>query len=106
MKKLAFKMYLKEGTLATYKKRHQEIWPELKTLLKSSGIENYSIYYDQETNCVYAFQTCEELDSQALGANVIVQKWWKFMSDIMETNSDFSPKQSTLIPVFDLDQPE
>lgn len=106
MKKLAFKMYLKEGTLDTYKKRHQEIWPELKTLLKSSGIEKYSIYYDEETNCLYAFQTCKKLDSQTLGDNVIVQKWWEFMSDIMETNLDFSPKQLNLIPVFDLDQPE
>ena len=50
-----------------------------------------------------AFQTCEHSDSQELGSEEIVQKWWKYMSDIMETNTDNSPKQLDLIPVFNLD---
>ena len=39
MKHLAFKMYLNEGQKAEYKKRHDEIWPELKKLLKGAGCE-------------------------------------------------------------------
>lgn len=103
MKKLAFKMYLKKGAADAYEKRHKQIWPELKSLLKSSGIKEYYIYYDKESNCVYAFQTCEHSDSQELGSEEIVQKWWKYMSDLMETNTDNSPKQLDLIPVFNLD---
>ncbi len=37
MKRLAFKMYLNEGQKAEYKKRHDEIWPELHRLLKEAG---------------------------------------------------------------------
>ena len=44
MKTVAFKMKLKPGTEAEYKKRHDEIWPELKSLLKESGISNYHIF--------------------------------------------------------------
>ena len=68
-------------------------------------IQNLYETYKKSCN-TYIKNLCEKLDSQTLGDNVIVQKWWKFMSDIMETNSDFSPKQLNLIPVFDLDQPE
>lgn len=45
MNKLAFKMQLKKGHLETYKKRHAELWPELKLLLKDAGINEYSIFF-------------------------------------------------------------
>ena len=32
-----------------------------------------------------------EVSSQDLGENPVVQKWWAFMADIMETNPDNSP---------------
>jgi hypothetical protein len=34
MKRFAFKMKLKPGFAEEYKKRHDEIWPELKELIK------------------------------------------------------------------------
>ena len=34
MERLAFKMYLNEGQKEEYQKRHNEIWPELKSLLE------------------------------------------------------------------------
>ena len=38
MKRVAFKMKLKAGKAAEYKKRHDEIWPELAELIRSSGV--------------------------------------------------------------------
>ena len=102
MNQLAFKMYLKPNSIEEYKKRHDEIWPELKSLLKASGIGAYYIYHDPETNCLFAFQQTDGKDSQSLGENPIVQKWWKYMSDLMEAQPDNSPKQSDLIKVFSL----
>ncbi len=49
-KRLAFKMKLKPGTISEYKKRHDEIWPELHKLLKDSGLSEYSIFFDEETH--------------------------------------------------------
>ena len=34
----SFKMTLKEGKLEEYKKKHDEIWPELSDVLTSLGI--------------------------------------------------------------------
>jgi L-rhamnose mutarotase len=46
MQRKAFKMYLLPGHSAEYKKRHDEIWPELAELLRQVGILNYSIFLD------------------------------------------------------------
>ena len=56
MKREAFKMYLKPGYEAEYEKRHAAIWPELKALLSKNGVSDYSIYWDKETNILFAFQ--------------------------------------------------
>lgn len=55
MKREAFKMYLKPGYEAEYEKRHAAIWPELKALLSKNGVSDYSIYWDKETNILFAF---------------------------------------------------
>ena len=104
MQRIAFKMQLNEGQKVAYKKRHDEIWPELKRLLKESGVCEYSIYLDEETNILFAFQKVTgDGGSQDLGQTEIVKKWWKFMSDIMEVNKDNSPVTVALEEVFYLD---
>jgi L-rhamnose mutarotase len=104
MQRLAFKMYLNEGQKEEYKKRHDQIWPELKKLLKDSGVFEYSIFLDEETNTLFAFQKVSgEGGSQDLGQTEIVKKWWKFMADIMKTNPDNSPVSVPLEEVFYLE---
>lgn len=101
MERLAFKMYLNEGQKDVYKKRHNEIWPELTKLLKDSGVSEYSIFFDEETNTLFAFQKVSEKGgSQDLGKTEIVKKWWEFMADIMKVNPDNSPISTKLEEVF------
>ena len=97
-------MKLKPGFEEEYRKRHSEIWPELKALLKSSGVSDYTIYLDPETNILFAVQYVSgEQNSQDLGQTEIVKKWWAFMADIMDTNPDQSPVSKPLLEVFHLD---
>jgi L-rhamnose mutarotase len=101
MKRFGFKMKLYPGFKEEYKKRHAEIWPELVSMLKNEGIGNYSIFFDEDTNILFAYQEqTGESSSQDLGTTEIVQKWWKYMSDIMETNPDNSPITMPLEQVF------
>ncbi|TCC84622.1 L-rhamnose mutarotase [Pedobacter hiemivivus] len=103
MSKIAFKMKLKPGAKSEYQKRHNEIWPELASLLKQNGVSDYSIFLDEETNTLFAVQQQEGASSQDLGTTALVQKWWAHMADIMETNSDNSPVSVKLEQVFHLD---
>ncbi len=104
MEKIAFKMKLKTGYKEEYIKRHNAIWPELKELLIKSGISDYTIFLDEETNILFAVQKQHgTASSQDLGSLPIVHSWWKFMEDIMETNPDSSPVSIPLEKVFHMD---
>lgn len=101
MNRIAFKMKLSPGFEDEYKKRHDEIWPELSAVLKQAGISEYSIFLDEETNDLFGFLKAEDqqlLDNLSL--NTIVQKWWAYMADIMETNPDNSPVTLPLKEIF------
>ena len=103
-KRIAFKMKLIPGFEEEYEKRHREIWPELAAMLKENGIEDYSIFLDQDTSTLFAVQTVTgQGSSQSLGGTALVQKWWAYMADIMETNPDNSPISIPLKEVFTLE---
>jgi len=104
MAKIAFKMKLKPGFKEEYKKRHDEIWPELKELLKQNGVSDYTIFLDEETNILFGVQQQNgEQSSQDLGTTEIVKKWWAYMADIMDANPDNSPVTVPLVEVFHMD---
>jgi L-rhamnose mutarotase len=101
MKRVAFKMQLHQGQLIEYKKRHDEIWSDLVELLKSVGINDYSIFLDEETNILFAILKIENPDLlDTLPAYEVMKKWWKYMGDIMDANPDNSPVSKPLTEVF------
>jgi len=100
VKRIAFKMKLLPGFEATYKKRHDEIWPELVELLKEAGISQYHIFLDKEGSLFAAMQVENEEAINNLAGHPVMKKWWNFMKDIMETNADNSPTSIPLEEVF------
>ncbi|MHB8964059.1 MAG: L-rhamnose mutarotase [Saccharofermentanales bacterium] len=104
MIRAAFKMKLKPGNEEEYKRRHDEIWAELVKVLEDAGVSDYSIYLDKETDTLFAFQKLEDNNTaDTLPENPVVQKWWDYMSDIMDTNADKSPVSTNLDEVFHMD---
>ena len=102
--KVAFKMKLKPGLKDEYKRRHDEIWPELKDLLKQNGVSDYTIFLDEETDTLIAVQRQDgNQSSQDLGSVPIVQEWWAYMADLMDTYPDNSPVSIPLVEVFHMD---
>jgi L-rhamnose mutarotase len=101
MQRVAFKMKLFEGCEGEYKKRHDTIWPELKDLLKETGVEDYSIFLDEETNSLFGVLKIEnKLKLDELPQHPVMKKWWAYMKDIMESNDDNSPVSIQLKEVF------
>ena len=104
MNRCAFKMKLKAGFEAEYKKRHDEIWPELSQELSDAGVSDYSIFLDEETLTLFAVQKLSDDNTAGNLPNTeIVKKWWAFMADIMEVNPDNSPVCIPLNEVFYMD---
>lgn len=100
----AFTMKLKPGFESEYKKRHDEIWPELAEELTKAGVSDYSIFLDEESLTLFAVQKLtDDNTADDLPQTEIVKKWWAYMADIMDTNPDNSPVCGPLREVFHQD---
>ena len=103
MQRVAFKMKLHPGQEAEYLKRHDELWPDLEKLLKDTGISDYSIFLDETTNSLFGvLKISDDKMLDTLPAHPVMQKWWAYMKDIMESNADNSPVSIPLKEVFHL----
>jgi len=104
MKKIGFRMQLNPGQLEEYRRRHDEIWPELIALLKDAGVSDYSIYLHEPTSSLFAVLYQSDDDAmENLPLNPLMQKWWAYMADIMETHSSNEPVVEPLECVFHME---
>lgn len=104
MDEIAFTMKLKPGVASEYQRRHDEIWPELSEALTNAGIYDYSIYLDRSTGTLFAVQKRQpDHTADVLPNQPVMQRWWAYMADLMETNPDASPTVQPLDRVFHLD---
>ena len=101
MQKHAFKMRLHQGCEDEYRRRHDEIWPELVALLKDAGISDYSIHLDRETNILFGvLWRSDDHQMDDLPTHDVMKKWWAHMADIMDSHSDSEPVVTDLETVF------
>jgi L-rhamnose mutarotase len=104
MKKFAFKMKLKPGFKEEYRRRHNELWPEVVKLLKDNGISDYNIFFDEETHSLFAVEKIDDsITWNDLSNEPAIKKWWGHLADIMDVNPDNSPVISKLEMVFHLE---
>ena len=89
MERYAWRASVKPGKQAEYSERHNQIWPQMKAVLKEAGIVNYSIwladgevfgYYECEKGAAYAAKVQSE--------SPVVDRWNEYMKDVMEMKKD------------------
>lgn len=101
MQRVAFKMKLFKGNEEEYIKRHDALWPELQELLKQTTISDYSIFLEEETGFLFGVMKIEDSEKRDnLPLHPVMQKWWAYMKDLMESNEDNSPVSIPLKEVF------
>jgi L-rhamnose mutarotase len=102
-RKLAFRMFLHEGQVPEYRRRHDAIWPELASLLKDAGIEDYSIFIDEPRHVLFAvLRQREVFPPVSLADHPVMRRWWGHMADLMRTHPDGSPVSEPLPCLFHL----
>lgn len=97
-------MKLKPGNIPEYKKRHDEIWPELAEVIRAAGISDYSIFLDEDSLTLFAvLKVADSERAAALPRHPVVRKWWDYMAPLMEVNADNSPVEKPLQRIFYLE---
>ena len=104
--RIAYTMKLKPNAADEYKRRHDEIWPEVITLLHEHGIHDFSIFHDELTSTlfvVYRTSSIETASNDTLRQAEVIQRWWKYMADLVEFNDDETPMTHPLKILFHMD---
>ena len=99
----AFRMNLNPGQADEYRRRHDEIWPELVQALRDAGITDYRIFLDPDALALFAVMTHDDpprLDE--LPHLPVMRRWWQHMHSIMPSHPDASPISVDLQPMFSL----
>lgn len=97
----AFRMKLKPGTVEEYKRRHDELWPDLGQALSEAGIHDYSIFLDEETLHLFAvLKLWPDNKIEELPAKPVMKKWWDYMADLMEVEPGNRPREWPLEQMF------
>ena len=94
-------MFVNKDSYDEYKKRHNEIWPEMVKELKAHGAHNYSIFLEKETGKLFAYVEIESEEKwNQMAETAICRKWWEYMKPLMKTNPDNSPVAVELVEMF------
>ena len=89
MEKYAWRGKIVPGMQEEYKKRHDNIWPEMKEVLADAGIVNYSIWMQCEE--LFGYYECEkgvEYAAKVQAESDVVKKWDEYMKDILIMEKD------------------
>ena len=94
---IAFRMTLVDGKIALYRKRHDEIWPELEAALRAAGVLEYRIFNEPGSNDLFAVMHRKKAHGlEALAASALMHRWWAMMADVTVTGPDGIPVQREL----------
>jgi len=94
-------MFVNPSCHDEYKRRHDEIWPDLTAVLVEHGASRYSIFLDEETSVLFSYVEISDQESwDKVAETEVCKKWWHYMKDIMKTNKDNSPMCRELKDVF------
>jgi L-rhamnose mutarotase len=84
----AWVLEVRPGHEEEYKKRHDEIWPEMVEALKKAGVRNYSIFRYGLTLFGY-FETDDIAKTiSALGKDPVNARWARSMTPLMKIEVD------------------
>lgn len=99
MTQYAWVLEVRPGYEDEYKRRHEEIWPEMTETLRAAGIRNYSIFRHGLTLIGY-FET-DDLDATIahLAGSDVNRRWGEYMAPIMKIETDAQRGFPFLLPL-------
>ena len=99
MKNYAWVLEVRPGYEEEYKKRHDEIWPEMVDMLKDAGLRNYNIFRHGLTLFGY-FETEDlKISINHIAKSEVNKKWAEFMAPIMKVDIDPKTNFPYLLPI-------
>jgi L-rhamnose mutarotase len=97
----AFILQIRPGMVGEYRRRHDEIWPEMTAALLATGIVRYDIFLHEPSRRVFGHVLRDRPPAADVAEDAVILKWRRFMADVLEMDGD-SPVREPLERVFHL----
>lgn len=104
MERFCFTFTIKPGAEVEYKRRHDEIWPEMIQALKDAGITNYTLF--RRGLDIIAYAECHPDAKTAFGKvaeTEVDARWSEWFGDVIERRFDETGEPMTAEEVWHLD---
>jgi L-rhamnose mutarotase len=89
MERVCFTFEIRPGMADEYKRRHDEIWPELVEAIQDAGLRNYSLF--RRGQQVIAYVECHPDAATAfakIGAADVNRRWAEWFQDVIVALTD------------------
>ena len=99
MSHYAWVLEVRPGYEEEYKKRHDEIWPEMVDMLRESGIRNYNIFRHGLT--LFGYFETDDLKKtiKHISESEENKKWGEYMAPIKKIDVDENIGFPFLLPI-------
>jgi len=94
----AWVLEVRPGYEEEYKRRHDEIWPEMIDALHAAGVRNYNIF--RHGLLLFGYFETEDLHEtrRKLSADPINARWGEYMAPVMKIETDPATDFPFLLP--------
>lgn len=99
MEQVSFVLHIDPSHVEEYKKRHQQVYPELEAEFARVGIHRYHIFFHE--GVLFAYMEVDDYKSamEQLSSHPANTKWQQYMSDLL-LDWDEGVKQKDLEEVY------
>lgn len=99
----AFLLLIRPGRIEEYKRRHAEIWPEMRDALRKNNLVHYGIYLLEEERRVVIHVLRRGRPDDGATEDPVILRWRAYMADVLEMDGD-RPRRVPLESVFQLER--
>ena len=104
MDTLAFRMQLKPGVTAEYRRRHDQLWPELGDAARRRHLRLLDLPRRGDAASCSPCSSCGPATAAtSFPQHPVMRRWWSYMAELMETEPDQRPREWPLVPMFHFD---
>lgn len=106
MQRVGFILKVKEDLIDEYKRRHENVWPEMQEALRRNGWHNYSLFMRADGTLLGYFEAPDSFQAALDGMEQedINERWQQEMAPFFEgTGLHADQMMEELVEVFHLD---
>lgn len=106
MRRVAFVLKVRQEMIEEYKRRHEEVWPEMLDALRRNGWRNYSLFMRDDGTLFGYFESPRPLAAalEVMSQEEVNDRWQAEMAPFFEgVGGDPDRMMEEMVEVFHLD---